>query len=64
MLREIRNAMDKSPVRTHIVVGHGSGSFGHIPAAEHGTRDGVSGLAQWRGFCEVSDAASRLNRST
>lgn len=43
-------------------MGHGSGSFGHVAAAKHGTINGVSGPTQWKGFCDVSDAASRLNR--
>lgn len=46
-----------------LLLGHGSGSFGHTAAARHGTRSGVSGPEQWRGFAEVSDAAARLNRA-
>ncbi len=45
-----------------LVLGHGSGSFGHVAAARHGTRVGVAGVAAWQGFAEVSDAAARLNR--
>jgi isopentenyl phosphate kinase len=45
-----------------LLLGHGSGSFGHVAAARHGTRQGVSNPAQWRGLAEVSDAAARLNR--
>lgn len=45
-----------------LVLGHGSGSFGHVAAARHGTRGGVQGAAQWLGFAEVADAAARLNR--
>ncbi|WP_374686088.1 isopentenyl phosphate kinase [Promineifilum sp.] len=45
-----------------LVLGHGSGSFGHVAAARHGTRQGVKNAEQWRGFAAVSDAASRLNR--
>ena len=44
-----------------LVLGHGSGSFGHVPAAEHGTRQGVQTAAQWRGFADVSASARRLN---
>lgn len=46
-----------------LLLGHGSGSFGHTAAARHGTRSGVRGPEQWRGFAEVSDAAARLNRA-
>ncbi len=45
-----------------LLLGHGSGSFGHTGAARHGTRQGVAGPAAWRGFAEVADAAARLNR--
>jgi len=46
----------------HLVLGHGSGSFGHQAASQYGTREGVSGDASWRGFAEVWYQASRLNR--
>lgn len=45
-----------------LVLGHGSGSFGHYAAARYGTRHGVSGRDAWHGFTVVSDAAARLNR--
>jgi len=44
-----------------LLIGHGSGSFGHVAAAKHGTRKGVSSRADWRGFAEVSSSAARLN---
>lgn len=45
-----------------IVLGHGSGSFGHMVARRYGTRQGVRTPDQWRGFAEVAAAAARLNR--
>lgn len=45
-----------------ILVGHGSGSFGHMAAKSYGTRDGVHTPEGWRGFAHVSVAAARLNR--
>ena len=45
-----------------IVLGHGSGSFGHVVAREYGTRQGVHDQAEWKGFTEVAAAAARLNR--
>jgi isopentenyl phosphate kinase len=45
-----------------VVLGHGSGSFGHWEANRHGTREGVSTPREWVGFARVSAAASRLNR--
>ncbi len=45
-----------------LVVGHGSGSFGHTAAKQHGTRLGVQTADEWRGFAEVWFQASALNR--
>jgi isopentenyl phosphate kinase len=58
---ELRRALDKSPA-LRILVGHGSGSFGHWAAKPYGTRQGVRTAAQWRGYAEVAAAAARLNR--
>ncbi|MGD0750726.1 MAG: isopentenyl phosphate kinase [Anaerolineales bacterium] len=45
-----------------LVLGHGSGSFGHAAASGYKTRLGVSGPAAWFGFAEVWYQASSLNR--
>ena len=45
-----------------LLIGHGSGSFGHVAAAKYGTRSGVHTAVQWHGFAEVSSAASRLSK--
>jgi isopentenyl phosphate kinase len=45
-----------------LLLGHGSGSFGHVAANKHGTRHGVRTAAGWHGFAEVSDSAARLNK--
>jgi isopentenyl phosphate kinase len=45
-----------------LVLGHGSGSFGHQAATQFDTRRGVSGPEAWRGFAEVWYQASALNR--
>jgi isopentenyl phosphate kinase len=45
-----------------LLIGHGSGSFGHYPAAAHGTAEGVHMPKEWRGFAEVSTVAAHLNR--
>ncbi len=59
--KEIATAM-KENKDLHLVLGHGSGSFGHIAASSYKTRQGVSGPAAWRGFAEVWYQASSLNR--
>jgi isopentenyl phosphate kinase len=45
-----------------LVLGHGSGSFGHTAAKKHGTRQGVHDPAGWDGFVEVWFQAMLLNR--
>ncbi len=45
-----------------LVLGHGSGSFGHSEASKHGTHQGVRTIEDWRGFAQVGAAAARLNR--
>jgi isopentenyl phosphate kinase len=44
-----------------LLIGHGSGSFGHVPAKKYHTRDGVSTTEGWRGFAEVWQEAKALN---
>ena len=58
---EIASALRENP-DLHLVLGHGSGSFGHEAASRHDTRRGVSGPAAWHGFAEVWYQASALNR--
>lgn len=45
-----------------LVLGHGSGSFGHVVAKKHNTRQGVNGPRAWLGFVDVWYEASALNR--
>jgi isopentenyl phosphate kinase len=45
-----------------LVIGHGSGSFGHTEGKKYGTRNGVSTPEQWRGFADVAHVAAKLNR--
>lgn len=58
-----------------LVLGHGAGSFGHVPASEYKTRDGLPRATPlvyrerdetednyWKGFAEVWYQASALNR--
>ncbi len=43
-----------------LLIGHGSGSFGHVPARKYGTRQGVRTPEAWRGFAEVWLQAATL----
>jgi len=45
-----------------IILGHGSGSFGHVPASKYKTRLGVKTAEEWTGFVEVWRQATELNR--
>jgi isopentenyl phosphate kinase len=44
-----------------ILLGHGSGSFGHYPASKYKTRLGVKTAREWMGFVEVWREAAELN---
>ena len=77
---EIKTALDLNPSTGSgrrpswsLILGHGSGSFGHVAAKKHGTRDGIKdpkGLKRplgsdadyWKGFTEVRFQAAELNR--
>ncbi|MDZ7844081.1 MAG: isopentenyl phosphate kinase [Anaerolineales bacterium] len=57
---EIAAALSSNP-RLKILLGHGSGSFGHISGEKYGTRDGVSTIREWQGFSRVARDAASLN---
>lgn len=61
LANEIARARAKKP-NLQLIVGHGGGSFGHIAAARHKTRQGVKTGEQWHGFAAVHAAMARLNR--
>lgn len=58
---ELRQALQARP-ELSIVLGHGSGSFGHWTASRYNTRDGVHGREAWIGFAEVAASATRLSQ--
>lgn len=58
---EIKSALQANP-DLKIILGHGSGSFGHTPAKTFDTINGVYTLSQWSGFTEVWKAAHDLNQ--
>jgi isopentenyl phosphate kinase len=57
---EIASAIQKRP-SLRLILGHGAGSFAHVSADRHRTREGVSTPAQWQGFAEVWWDAATLN---
>lgn len=72
---QIATALQTHP-NLRLILGHGAGSFGHVPASEYHTRDGLppqeSPLTHrdrdatednyWKGFAEVWYQAEMLNR--
>ncbi|NIV31979.1 MAG: uridylate kinase, partial [Anaerolineae bacterium] len=46
---EVASALAKQ-ADLKLVLGHGSGSFGHMVARRFGTREGVHDADAWRGF--------------
>jgi len=61
LAQEIAEARAERP-ELRLLLGHGSGSFGHTVAARHGTRGGARTPESWIGFQKVWWAAHRLNR--
>jgi isopentenyl phosphate kinase len=59
--------MDDRP-DLQLILGHGSGSFGHVVARKYRTREGIVNSSEmlhresWHGFLETAAAAARLNR--
>jgi isopentenyl phosphate kinase len=61
LAREVRQVHDARP-DWPLLLGHGSGSFGHWLGGRYGTRDGVQGHRDWVGYAHVAATAARLNR--
>lgn len=59
---EIARARVDQPNLT-ILVGHGSGSFGHHAASQYHTREGVHSPVDWQGFSVVGERARALNQT-
>jgi isopentenyl phosphate kinase len=59
--REISAAVKDDP-HLHLVLGHGSGSFGHHAAHRFQTRQGVHSPEEWDGFTHVWERARALNQ--
>jgi isopentenyl phosphate kinase len=58
---EIADALAARP-NLKLVIGHGSGSYGHVAGAKYRTREGVHGVQAWRGYAETALVAGQLNR--
>lgn len=58
---QISEALKKNK-NLSLLIGNGGGSFPHYPAVKYQMKNGIKKDYQRLGFCEVQDAASRLNR--
>jgi isopentenyl phosphate kinase len=58
LAEEVRRALDQC-AELRLLLGHGSGSFGHMVAQRYHVQ---RGLTDWRGYAWTSAAATRLNR--
>lgn len=61
LAQEIAQALDEQS-GLRLVIGHGSGSFGHPVAVRYGTQRGAVRAEEWLGFAEVWAAANQLHR--
>lgn len=61
LLEEIVSIRKNHP-NLKLLLGHGSGSFGHHAGMQTGTRDGVFSAADWLGYQSVWASARRLNQ--
>lgn len=61
LAQEMRQALDaRSDLQ--LLVGHGSGSYGHFVGRRYRTREGIVSDKSWRGYAETGTVAARLNR--
>ncbi len=58
---EIHSILHANP-ELQLLLGHGSGSFGHVPARQYHTREGVHTLEEWKGFAQVWNEARALDQ--
>ncbi len=61
LAKEMAEARQQNP-DLQLILGHGSGSFGHVAGDRYHTRQGVHTPAEWQGFSEVWQAARALNQ--
>jgi isopentenyl phosphate kinase len=61
LVGEILRARSENP-NTLFIVGHGQGSFAHVPAAKYKTMQGFIGADSLQGMAIVQDLAAQLNR--
>lgn len=61
LAEEMRQVLEIHP-DLQLLIGHGSGSYGHFVGRRYRTREGIVDGESWRGYAETSAVAARLNR--
>jgi len=61
LAREVHQALDARP-DLQLLMGHGSGSYGHFVGQRYRTREGIVDDEGWRGYAQTAVVAARLNR--
>src|SRR5438552_8171600 len=61
LARGLRAALAQRP-ELRLIVGHGGGSFPHVPAHRYRVQEGIVDEQSWRGYRLTQAAAARLNR--
>jgi isopentenyl phosphate kinase len=61
LAKEVAAVLECRPA-TRILLGHGSGSFGHVVAHEYHVRQGIADDGQWWGYARTGAIAAQLNR--
>lgn len=61
LAKEIQAARTTNPT-IKLIIGNGSGSFGHMEAAKYGTMAGVESAEDWLGFTKVATVASEIGQ--
>lgn len=61
LAKEIASALSEKE-DLQLIIGHGSGSFGHTAASKYNTQNGVKTKQDWLGFIEVWRQARLLNQ--
>jgi isopentenyl phosphate kinase len=59
---DIKFIAECSSPEEKLIIGHGSGSFGHVEAHKYNTIHGVHSNNEWLGFTKVAHAASSLSQ--
>ncbi len=64
MIKRLAEEIHSSKKDSHndLIVGHGGGSYPHIPANKYQVHKGLKGSVDFKGVPLVQDAAARLNR--